>query len=279
MAAPLPSLRRVNRRDPCPICGDTDWCEIREDGAVHCMRIESDHPCEHRMGGWWHNLPSSGPSTTFAVSSSKSTPAPRVQPPNPAARDVIYRAILARCPLAERHEEYLRECGLLPSDMSGYGTSPAEAIEVDGFSPEVLAAVPGIYLNDRGGLAFNLRPGLLLVAVQDVAGRIVGIQVRKEQGGYFWLSSSSKGGASSGAPAHVVQPDRTHPSTVWITEGPKKAHVASLYTHAITIGMAGHSNHAGAIEALQQLMARGTVCAIIALDEDSDPETVAKVHA
>src|SRR5436305_1811244 len=49
-------LRRVRRGRPCPVCAHTDWCEVRDDGAVHCMRVPSDTPAR-RQGGWWHHLP------------------------------------------------------------------------------------------------------------------------------------------------------------------------------------------------------------------------------
>lgn len=43
------------KRNPCPICEKTDWCGVTTDGnVVHCMRIESSHPCQG--GGWIHRL-------------------------------------------------------------------------------------------------------------------------------------------------------------------------------------------------------------------------------
>ncbi len=47
----------VTKHRPCPICKHTDWCEIHSSGAVHCMRMENDHPGKHRQQGWWWNLP------------------------------------------------------------------------------------------------------------------------------------------------------------------------------------------------------------------------------
>lgn len=46
---------RVNRRNPCIICGKTRWCTYTTDGAVaRCMQVESEHPSE--AGGWIHFL-------------------------------------------------------------------------------------------------------------------------------------------------------------------------------------------------------------------------------
>ena len=46
---------RVNRNKPCPICGQTDWCSVAEDGSVaFCMREPSEKEC--KSGGWVHVL-------------------------------------------------------------------------------------------------------------------------------------------------------------------------------------------------------------------------------
>lgn len=44
---------RVNGRNPCRICGKSDWCTYTLDGAC-CMRIESDRSM--RNGGWFHSF-------------------------------------------------------------------------------------------------------------------------------------------------------------------------------------------------------------------------------
>lgn len=42
---------RVNKKNPCRVCGRIDWCGYSEDAAI-CMRRESDTPT--RNGGWLH---------------------------------------------------------------------------------------------------------------------------------------------------------------------------------------------------------------------------------
>ena len=45
---------RVDAKNPCPICGNSDWCTLGQK-VVHCMRVESNKPCH--AGGWYHPYP------------------------------------------------------------------------------------------------------------------------------------------------------------------------------------------------------------------------------
>ncbi len=48
-------FHKVSRREPCPVCGKTDWCVVSNDGGTAiCFRTESDRP--HDKGGWVHVL-------------------------------------------------------------------------------------------------------------------------------------------------------------------------------------------------------------------------------
>jgi len=48
-------FHKVSRREPCPVCGHTDWCVVSNDGGTAiCFRTESDRP--HDKGGWVHIL-------------------------------------------------------------------------------------------------------------------------------------------------------------------------------------------------------------------------------
>ena len=53
-------LVRVNKFQPCPICGENRWCSVASDGKFAiCMRAESDHPCKSKDGspnGYLHRL-------------------------------------------------------------------------------------------------------------------------------------------------------------------------------------------------------------------------------
>lgn len=49
---------RVNRSNPCPVCGHTDWCGYTEKVTI-CMRVPGDKPAQGRYGqyaGYIHKL-------------------------------------------------------------------------------------------------------------------------------------------------------------------------------------------------------------------------------
>jgi hypothetical protein len=51
----LDKFRRVNRAEPCPVCGRSDWCAVSRDGAVAlCHRVET--PRRIGEAGWLHRL-------------------------------------------------------------------------------------------------------------------------------------------------------------------------------------------------------------------------------
>src|ERR1035437_293289 len=96
------TLRRPTRREPCPICDHADWCELRSDGATHCMRIESAVPGT-RGGGWWHNFPDRSARAPLPSAPIRPFLAPPAVPAllaTVADRDVVYRALLAASPLS-----------------------------------------------------------------------------------------------------------------------------------------------------------------------------------
>ena len=54
---------KVNRRNPCTVCGKPDWCLISQDGkAAICARIESNKPAGNKGAGWTHTLDNATPS-------------------------------------------------------------------------------------------------------------------------------------------------------------------------------------------------------------------------
>lgn len=276
------TLRRVTKREHCPICNDSDWCEIRSDGAVHCMRTESDRPCEVRMGGWWHNLPTSN---AHPVVRTTPTPKPPTPPLAPAdQRNAVYQALLDACQLSAPHEAYLLGCGLAQSMPASYatlnGNRDAVAAQLQrAFSGDVLAGVPGLFLHPAGTLGIASSDGLLL-AVRDTSGRITRLQSRCEIGDgskvYRWLSSSNHGGPSSGAVAHYADgPDKRW---LWITEGVKKAEVLAQQTGQPAIGLPGHGALTAGLALLDEAIKQFDFAGVkLAFDEDADESTAAAV--
>ncbi len=289
----------VSKRRPCAVCKHTDWCEVHTaSGAVHCMRVESDHHGEHRGGGWWHDLPQPDEKTGRVVWSPEDFAAPGedTRPPGADAptKHAVYTALLALCPLSPAHraqllgpsrqlpEEALANYGTLPE---GKAQTPILAQLVDQCGRETLLATPGITQDQSrpGGLRFNSHGGLL-IPVRDTADRIQGMQVRADRGEirYRWLSSTE--GVSSGTPAHVVRPAQvtTRPFVV-LTEGPLKADISAPLLGAPCVAITGVATWRAALPAMEEFqVAEGHDVVIIALDADdpaSKARTVEQVEA
>lgn len=268
------TLRRVNKKNPCPVCSHTDWCEVRSDGAVHCMRVESDRPGT-RMGGWWHNEHAE-PSDLHSQPAITHKPAAPLSPPEVC--NAVYSDLLSACGLGAQHDAYLLSCGIDGTLQASYASlngnrSKVAAYLLGKYPADVLAGIPGLWIDETGHLRIAAADGML-VAVRNVQGRIVRMQCRVELNGsksYPWLSSSKYGGPSSGAIAHVARGATSR--EVWITEGVKKADVTAHKTGCTTIGLPGHASQASGLALLDELIAAGTRIVTIALDEDPDEHT------
>jgi hypothetical protein len=197
----------------------------------------------------------------------------------------VYAALLSSCPLSSADRAYLRSSGIPEHELSGYGTLSGDRRAIlrsleRRFSRATLVSVPGFFERADGRLSLAGSYGIL-VAIISCEKQISGVQIRsQEENGskiYRWLSSTRHDGPASGAPAHVVL--RADERLIWITEGAKKAHVASTYTGATTIGLPGYATHGTGLGALDTLIERGALGVVIALDCDPDPLTAAAVEA
>jgi hypothetical protein len=51
------TTRRVNLREPCPVCEKATWCRVAINGSYAvCNRTESHRPARGHGGGWIHHL-------------------------------------------------------------------------------------------------------------------------------------------------------------------------------------------------------------------------------
>lgn len=182
-------------------------------------------------------------------------------------RDHAYRALIASEALAPGHLRMLLGRGFTAKEVAAleYRTHRG-GLAPDGFSP---GGVPGFY---RAGERWRVAgPAGLLIPVRDALGRVLGCQIRPEQGGhgkYVWLSGARyPGGVSSGAPCHVAL---TKGSTrrAWVTEGPLKADFAALRLGQPVIGVAGATNWRSALGAIEKLCPEEVV---LAFDRDENP--------
>jgi len=291
MEQPTRAFTPVSKRRPCTVCRHTDWCEVHTaSGAVHCMRVENDHPGKRRQKGWWHNLPQPDEKTGQVVWSPEDFAAdepPAAPIADAPTKHAVYTALLTLCPLSPAHrahllgptrqlpEEALATYGTLPE---GKAQTPILAALVAEFTREVLLVTPGFTLdqNRPGGLRLNSHGGLL-IPVRDGAGRIQGMQVRADRGEprYRWLSSAE--GVSSGTPAHVARPAQVTDQRVYLTEGPLKADIAAGHLGAVVVGITGVTTWRHALPALDALQAEGHDVVVVALDAD-DPGDPKKQH-
>ncbi len=277
---------RVNRNNPCPVCGKPDWCLIAADGqAAICARLDSPEKCGD--AGWLHKL-----NTAIAP-----PPAP-VPPPSTMARagvdelHAVYTAMLSLLTLSADHRANLRSRGLSDTEINTleYKTLPAlnrypivKRLRSIGYP---LAGIPGFYFEKEWRLG---GPAGILIPVRDDRRRIQGFQIRRDGAAkpkYVWLSSVRKtGGCSPGAPLHVAYPSpyyigcQNELGRVWITEGPLKADIAALRLQNIMLAVPGVSNWSSVVLFLQtHYPVRSLVKVVIAFDMDKRKNPAVESH-
>lgn len=194
--------------------------------------------------------------------------------------DLVYRLLLGALELRDEHRADLERRGLSPEMIHerGYrslggrrGRDEVAGKLLRSVGQDALRAVPG-FGRERGRWTMANVEGLL-IPVLNVAGRIVGIQVRttSQRGKYRWLSTPSlEDGASSGGPAHVMLPDRGRNGLVWLTEGPLKADVVASRLKQCSVAVPGVGAWGRSIEDLEELQARTVV---VAFDQDDEAGT------
>lgn len=247
---PRSPLARVSRRNPCPICGKADNCNVSTNGHIaYCRRVPSAK--QGRDGGWTHILrdisPPLRPIKRPSQTTVEATPLASIE-----HRDAVYTALLYKYfVLAKEHKEKLLARGLDPVEIgcNGYVSTPTPAFAANvarALASRNLEGVPGFYREGGQWRMVQMAQGIL-VPVRSANGRIQGLMIRRDDatgsGKYVWLSSRDRdGGASSGAPAHYAKPLSLRTAQeVIITEGALKADVISSLSGAPVIGIAGVS--------------------------------------
>jgi hypothetical protein len=271
---------RVNRYNPCPICGKPDWCLISRDGeAAICARIESDKPAGHMGAGWIHLLDS-------PIYLPPTKPVAEVKQTARALPDLLnkaYSSLIKELPLFETHKENLISRGLSTEEIEklNYKTMMPDGrrelvkkLQAEGVK---LAGIPGFYF--KSGDWQLAGPIGIAIPVRNISSRIIGIQVRcdKTDGAHYkWLSSMGfPEGCSSGAPIHVAG-RRLATNEVWVTEGPLKADIISLRLNRMVLAVAGVGNWRRVIPIVKELKP-GRV--IIAFDMDKINNPSVKLHS
>lgn len=267
---------RVTKRQPCPICHKSDFCEVSSDGqTAHCMRIASDQPLAFRQGGWLHNIGFAHNEATGAdllpskINQSLNTITRESLVVLPLAsvgeRNKAISGLLERLELSEQHQAYLTEEGFSAEKARqlGYRTLPAKGrdrlvrmiIETVGIETARQLA----FIFEKKGKADSRyfqfaapRTEILLIPIRDKDGNFLGLKGRwttldeetgEIQRNYRILSAGSIGGASLGTPLHVATPaNKPEQDRIIITEGEKKADYIAWRTGRVCIGVQGTSN-------------------------------------
>ncbi len=248
----LEKLRRVTRRDPCPICEHHDWCSFSADGAlVICMRVSSGSVSEARDGGFVHILREREARAAIV----RAVPKPNLTlRASIEQRHTVYSAWLERSPLTGYHADHLlnhRSLSDVTIARDEYVSLPTTLSDVLSISRELasqydLTGVPGFFKDGDGRWRFLVRQPGFVIPVRDALGRIQACLIRQDTGArYLWLSSPDRtGGASSGAPVHFARPWRARSTSfAVITEGALKADIIAEHLDQAVIALAGVSSH------------------------------------
>lgn len=254
-------LQRVNRQQPCPICGKADWCSFNDRIAI-CMRVESNHPVSGKMGGWLHKL--TAPPVYYQPVDRAEKAA--VRAPIEVC-DQVYRAMLNLLSLEHHHIKELKRRGLTAEEIekavfrSLTNIKPWEICQRLINMGYNLEGVPGFYQapNKKGNgyfWCFNYSSGFIF-PILDSKGRIQALQIRLDKPigdrKYQLFSSGNKqSGACSGVPVHVARPQVIKDSRIWVTEGALKATVLSQRIGAVVLGATSVNTWSEAIEVLRR---------------------------
>lgn len=256
-----PDWKRVNRKNPCQICGAIDWCGYNvERTAAICMREPSQRPT--KQGGFWHPLEAFVPGANTVQNKKLQsvvvhTPSePKIATEN--RRHVIYNEFLDELELSVEHRVKLicRGIDYFESEIRGYKSVP----DSDGIRGPLerlsrrfyIKNVPGFYSDWNGKLSFTTYGASgFLIPIRNAQAKIIALQIRRDDARtpkYLLCSSADKqSGASSGAPPHIAVPklghtyDRREIESCIITEGILKADVIAVHAEKLCVGLVGVS--------------------------------------
>lgn len=264
-------------RVPCPLCGSRDRCGVRSDppALVVCYRVpSSEHSAD---GGFIHRETGA---RRFDVGAAVAALPPALERAPADSLDAGYRAMLAKCGLSRAHREALRVRGLTDEHIAraGYasldvaGRAALARAMVDAVGEEHARRTPGYVVRERDGRSWPSVAGWpgLLVPCRDERGRILGLQIRRDEPGdgprYVWLSSRSQGGASASTFAHVpiVEPNARRDEVI-VSEGPLKSDAITALDGRLCVSVPGVSAWARALDVLEVLRPRSV---LVAFDAD-----------
>ncbi len=262
--------REATRREPCPICGRSDWCRINGTWVV-CRRVDNGRGI-HRVDKsgadyWLYKL--DGVVGPVAVDALPELPQAEPERAEDKVLYAVYTSLLRALSLSNTHRDNLHARGLADEEIEKrrYRTLPLRGRAsvakrlLDTYSAETLLKVPGFYIKEEDGKRWMTLAGMpgILIPVRNTAGQIVGLKIRADNPGngskYTWLSSSYHEGPGPGNRVHVpmYQGDT---SAVRITEGELKADIATALSGMLTISVPGVSSWRQALPVLNEWKAK-----------------------
>ena len=208
-----------------------------------------------------------------------------------AKRNAFYQAVLGQLYLSQSHAEILLNRGIPRDCLWRYrsvperiysNTTKQKLVEITAAAlmsiGDVPSGVPGFYVNENGEWTITFPVQGYIIPVLDYHGRIKGLQVRADnpkKAKYRWVSSnpdpSREHPFTSGTSAETCVHYRAGikaADTVYLTEGPLKADVASALLGRTFLAIPGVSSTGELPNVLSFLKKQGVVRIVNALDMD-----------
>ena len=190
-------------------------------------------------------------------------------------RHATYNALLSRLSLAKDHRENLLNRGLTDEEIArlGYKTTPiigmaslAKQLQSEGY---YLSGVPGFYRTETNSWSFIHEKRGILVPVRDVAGRIQGLQIRRDnvdKRKFRWVSSADmKDGCKAEGWTHLAGPV-SH--SIILTEGPMKSDIIFTLSGHTTLAVPGVNSLTQLKKTLDELRKQGLEEIKVSFDMD-----------
>jgi Domain of unknown function (DUF3854) len=261
--------RRVNRKQPCPICGKPDWCRISADGQwAICRRLDTGegHRKVDKVGVdyWVYHFHGDQTPTLMPLIPPSKAPAERAPD---GVLDQVYRALLQSLSLSPQHKAQLTHRGLCDRDIAfrQYRSLPRQGRAalakrlVEEFGETICTRIPGLYIHEENQPRWWSLAGApgLVIPVRNAAGQIIALTVRRDDpeapSRYSAISSTKYHGPSPGAPIHIPLMTSEATSVIRLTEGVLKADIATTLSGLHAIGLPGVSMWASALPFLKTL--------------------------
>jgi hypothetical protein len=304
MLGRISQFSRVNKTNPCPICGKTHWCRFgiltdidgTEKPVAICNRVKSEYEMKDNGGGYIHFLNEIPASVVLqSVVQRKNNHIAPIE-----RRDMIYKDFLSHFHMSEvAVQSFVNARGFDAKTIKYLGYKEYDRNQVFRISQELFAkygdltGIPGAYLKEKNGCQYWMFGGLDKTVLLPsralhkdifVQGPIQAINYRipwEEKNKYRYLSSTGKlNGTSSGAPIHISIPQNIRRYDVLgITEGIIKADYWANQKGIIVLSVMGVSTWKSAIHTVQQILSKTPMKgAIVAFDADKKINEYVKLY-